>query len=63
MPLSLQLAMVHATTTAAAGGVCQQTVDAAAGVDATDLYPDFNFVTVHDYLHACSLGRIDPSAS
>jgi uncharacterized protein YbjT (DUF2867 family) len=49
MPLSLQLAMVHATV---AAGVCQQTVDASTGVEATELYPDVKFVTVQDYLSA-----------
>jgi len=48
LPLNFQLAMVHATVVA---GVCDQTVDAeAGGVEATELYPDVNYVTVHDYL-------------
>lgn len=47
-PLNFQLAMVHATM--AAARVCDQTLDATHGVEATQLYPDIKFVTVHDYM-------------
>lgn len=45
-PLNFQLAMVHATV---AAGACDQTVDESAGVEATELYPDVTYVTVHEY--------------
>uniref|UniRef100_K3XPB7 NmrA-like domain-containing protein n=1 Tax=Setaria italica TaxID=4555 RepID=K3XPB7_SETIT len=52
MPLSFQLAMVHATMAVGGGGVCEQTVNASAGVEATELYPDVHFATVQDHLNA-----------
>ncbi|TVU25419.1 hypothetical protein EJB05_27914, partial [Eragrostis curvula] len=53
-PLNFQLAMVHATV---AAGVCDQTIHESAGVEATQLYPDFNFVTVHDYMDSLLLAQ------
>ncbi|RCV23408.1 hypothetical protein SETIT_5G003800v2, partial [Setaria italica] len=60
MPLSFQLAMVHATMAVGGGGVCEQTVNASAGVEATELYPDVHFATVQDHLNALGRCRVDP---
>ncbi|TVT99844.1 hypothetical protein EJB05_54753, partial [Eragrostis curvula] len=51
-PLNFQLAMVHATV---AAGVCDQAINESTGVEATQLYPDFNFATVHDYMDSLLL--------
>jgi uncharacterized protein YbjT (DUF2867 family) len=54
LPLNFQLAMVHATVVA---GVCDQTVDAeAGGVEATDLYPGVNYITVDEFLDGLKEG-------
>nr|CAB3471595.1 unnamed protein product [Digitaria exilis] len=48
--------MVHATK-ADGGAVCEQTVDATSGVEATELYPDVKFVTVQEYVNADRRGK------
>ncbi|KAF8649533.1 hypothetical protein HU200_064289 [Digitaria exilis] len=50
------IAMVHATK-ADGGAVCEQTVDATSGVEATELYPDVKFVTVQEYVNADRRGK------
>ncbi|XP_040375811.1 isoflavone reductase homolog IRL-like [Oryza brachyantha] len=46
-PVNFQLAMVHSTLVA---GVCEQAINPAVGAEATELYPDMDFLTVDDYL-------------
>uniref|UniRef100_A0A0E0JG53 NmrA-like domain-containing protein n=1 Tax=Oryza punctata TaxID=4537 RepID=A0A0E0JG53_ORYPU len=46
-PVNFQLAMVHSTLVA---GVCEQAINPAVGVEATELYPEMDFLTVDDYL-------------
>uniref|UniRef100_A0ACD5XWM2 Uncharacterized protein n=1 Tax=Avena sativa TaxID=4498 RepID=A0ACD5XWM2_AVESA len=47
-PLNFQLAMVHSTLVHA--GSFMDTFDASVGVEAAQLYPDVQFVTVEEYL-------------
>ncbi|KAF0917572.1 hypothetical protein E2562_020947 [Oryza meyeriana var. granulata] len=46
-PVNFQLAMVHSTLVA---GVCEQTINPAVGAEATELYPEMDFLTVDDFL-------------
>ncbi|BAF04448.1 Os01g0237500, partial [Oryza sativa Japonica Group] len=51
-PVNFQLAMVHSTLVA---GVCEQTINPDVGAEATELYPEMDFLTVDSYLDALLL--------
>uniref|UniRef100_A0A0E0MTP4 NmrA-like domain-containing protein n=1 Tax=Oryza rufipogon TaxID=4529 RepID=A0A0E0MTP4_ORYRU len=52
LQLANQLAMVHSTLVA---GVCEQTINPDVGAEATELYPEMDFLTVDSYLDALLL--------
>lgn len=53
-PLNFQLAVVHATLVAGEAKLTEKATATGAstgdGVEATELYPDMNYVTVEEYL-------------